>query len=84
MKLKNAQYKFRVENTQLQIPNLRYIGFFSQSKDCKTLKFLHTNKIKSAEVNLTFYLLEISENHRFLMLSRGIKGNIDPKWVKRL
>ena len=22
--------------------------------------------------------------HRFLMLSGGIKGNIDPKWVKQL
>ena len=28
--------------------------------------------------------LETLENHRFLMFSVGIKGNIDPKWVKQL
>ena len=28
--------------------------------------------------------METSENHMFLMFSGGIKGNIDPKWIKQL
>ena len=37
------------------------------------------------EVNVNFlYPLETSENLGFLMFSDGIKGNIDPKWVKQL
>ena len=36
-------------------------------------------------INVNFpYPLETSENHRFFMFSGGIKGNIDPKWVKQL
>ena len=47
------------------------------------LQFLSTTKIKPVVVNLCFlYLLETSENQRFLMFSGGRKGNIDPKWVK--
>ena len=31
MDLKNAKYRFWVENTKFKIPNVRYIGLFSQS-----------------------------------------------------
>ena len=34
---------------------------------------------------LPFYApKEISENDKFFMFSGGIKGNINPKWVKQL
>ena len=71
MELKNAKYQFRVKNTEFKIPNLKYIGLFSQSivlkqKDCKTLQFLHKTKIKPVDVNVDFlYPLETSENHSF-------------------
>ena len=49
------------------------------------MQFLHTTKIKPVEVNVNFlYHLETSENHRCLMFSGSIKGNIDPKWVNQL
>ena len=36
------------------------------------------------EVNINFlYHLETSENGRCFMFLGGIKGNIDPKWVKQ-
>ena len=42
-------------------------------------------KTKPAEVNVNFsYSLETSESHIFLMFSGGIKGNIDPEYVKQL
>ena len=34
--LKYAKYQFRVENTEFEIPNLRYIGFVSESIVFKT------------------------------------------------
>ena len=37
------------------------------------------------EVYVNFlYPLETSEKHKVLMFSGDIKGNIDPKWVKKL
>ena len=40
--------------------------------------------MKPVAVNLIFlYHLETSENHRLFMCLGGIKGNIDPKWVKQ-
>ena len=36
MELKNAKYHLRVENVELKIPNVRYIGFFSQRIVFKT------------------------------------------------
>ena len=49
------------------------------------MSFLYATKIKPVKVSVNIlYSLETSENHRFLMFSRSIKGNIGPKWVKQL
>ena len=36
MELKSVKYQFRVEKTEFKIPNLRFIGLFSQSVVFKT------------------------------------------------
>ena len=89
MELKNAKYQFRVENTEYKIPNLRYIGLFSQSIVFKTrivkrCSFYMRLKLSQLRSILIFIPLGNIGNHTFFMFSGGIKRNIDPKWVKQL
>ena len=86
---KKVKYHFRVENTEFRIPNYRYTGyrFFFQSivlivKHCTFYIRLKLSRLRSM---LSFYTpWKASENHRILMFSGSIKGNIDPKWVNQL
>ena len=76
MKLNNAKYQFRVENTEFKIPSLR----FTFPINC--FQNVVVSIYDKNEVNVNFlYPLKTTENDRFLMFSGFIKGNVNPKWV---
>ena len=60
VELKNAKYQFRIENGKFKIPNLRYIGLFSQSIVFKTRIVKHCSfrlrlKLSQLRSMLIFY-----------------------------
>ena len=86
MELKNAKYQFRVENTEFKIPNLRYIGLFSQSivfknrRIVKRCSFYIRLKLSPLRSMLIFYTpWKHQKTIDFRCFQGGTKRNIDPK-----
>ena len=76
MELKNAKYQFRSKISEFKIPNQNW----RIVKRCIFYVWLKLSQLRSMLIFYTNWKHQKSTNVWF---SGGIKGNIDPKWVKQ-
>ena len=79
MELKNAKYQFGVENTESKIPNLRYIGLFSQKIILQNRRIVKCTfyiqlKLSLSRSMLIFYTPWKHQKTTFLMFQGAQKG----------